>query len=110
MMRGTGIRGVGNPLSKKRSVVALMERRESGSRVRSFPVERVTVDNVKPIMRTNPSFVYFHDALEFVHEWMLRHGEAQPMKHEPCGLVRTALPIERPHHAKQLMCTHALLA
>jgi transposase-like protein len=51
--RGTGFRGVGHPLSKKRPVVALMERNEGGSRVRSFPVERVTVDNVKPIMKAH---------------------------------------------------------
>lgn len=49
--KGSGLRGVGNPLSKKRPVVALVERSESGSRVRSFPVERVTVENVKPIMQ-----------------------------------------------------------
>ncbi len=51
--RGSGLRGVGNPLSKKRPVVALVERHEGGSRVRSFPVERVTVDNVKPIMQAH---------------------------------------------------------
>jgi transposase-like protein len=49
--KGSGLRGVGNALSKKRPVVALMERSESGSRVRSFPVERVTVENVKPLMQ-----------------------------------------------------------
>lgn len=48
--KGTGFRGR-NPLSKKRPVVALMERSDSGSRVRSFPVERVTVATVKPIMQ-----------------------------------------------------------
>src|SRR5664280_2537313 len=69
-----------------------------------------TAQTATTLFRTNPSLVYFYDALEFVHEWMLRHGEAQPMEHEPCGLVRTALPIKRPHHAKQLMCAHALLA
>ena len=37
--------------SKKRPVVALMERSENGSRVRSFPVERVTLANIKPIMK-----------------------------------------------------------
>jgi transposase-like protein len=42
--RGSGLRGVGNPLSKKRPVVALVERHDGGTRVRSFPVERVTVD------------------------------------------------------------------
>jgi transposase-like protein len=36
--------------SRKRPVVALMERNENGSRVRSFHVERVTLENIKPIM------------------------------------------------------------
>lgn len=47
--RGIG-GGVGNRLSKKRPVVALMERGEKGSRVRSFPVERVNVVNLHPII------------------------------------------------------------
>jgi hypothetical protein len=37
--------------SKKVPVVALMERNADGSRVRSFPVERVTLANVKPIVQ-----------------------------------------------------------
>jgi transposase-like protein len=49
--RGTGLRGVGNAESKKRPIVSLMERSEKGSRVRSFHVERVTLANIKPIMR-----------------------------------------------------------
>jgi transposase-like protein len=49
--KGTGLRGVGSVESKKRPVVALMERGENGSRVRSFPVERVTLDNIRPIMK-----------------------------------------------------------
>ena len=49
--KGTGIVGRGNRESKKRPVVSLMERSHNGSRVRSFHVERVTVNNIKPIMR-----------------------------------------------------------
>jgi ISXO2 transposase-like protein len=49
--KGTGLRGIGNRQSKKRPVVSLMERHANGSRVRSFHVERVTVHNIKPIMR-----------------------------------------------------------
>jgi hypothetical protein len=49
--KGSGLRGAGNRLSKKRPVVALVERSASGSRVRSFPVERVTVENIKPILK-----------------------------------------------------------
>jgi len=37
--------------SKKRPVVSLMERSHNGSRVKSFPVERVTLANIKPIMK-----------------------------------------------------------
>jgi transposase-like protein len=37
--------------SKKRPVVALMERSDKGGRVRSFPVERVTLANIKPLMK-----------------------------------------------------------
>jgi transposase-like protein len=48
--KGSGLRGT-NPLGKKRPVVSLLERSESGSRVRSFPVERVTAETVKAIMR-----------------------------------------------------------
>jgi transposase-like protein len=49
--RGTGLTGIGRPESKKRPVVSLMERSANGSRVRSFHVERVTLDNIKPIMK-----------------------------------------------------------
>jgi transposase-like protein len=51
--KGTGLRGTGHPESKKRPVVSLMERSENGSRVRSFPVERVTLNNIKPIMQAH---------------------------------------------------------
>ena len=39
--KGTGLVGVNRPDSKKRPVVALMERHANGSRVRSFHMERV---------------------------------------------------------------------
>jgi transposase-like protein len=45
-----GFRGVPNPLvSKKRPVISLVDR-ERG-KVRSFPLERVTLANIKPIMQ-----------------------------------------------------------
>ena len=48
--KGKGNPGMPTPeRSKKRPVFALVER-ESG-KVRSFPIERVTVDNIKPIMQ-----------------------------------------------------------
>jgi transposase-like protein len=46
-----GKAGVPGVESKKRPVVALMERGEKGGRVRSFHVERVTLNNIKPIMK-----------------------------------------------------------
>ena len=49
--RGTGLRGAGNRKSKKVPVVSLMERSENGGHVRSFPMERVTLENLKPIMQ-----------------------------------------------------------
>jgi transposase-like protein len=49
--KGTGFTGVGHPESKKRPVVSLMERTRNGSRVRSFHVERVTLKNIKPLMK-----------------------------------------------------------
>lgn len=49
--KGTGLVGINRPDSKKRPVVALMERHANGSRVRSFHMERVTLANIKPIMR-----------------------------------------------------------
>jgi transposase-like protein len=75
--RGIGP-GVGNRNSKKRPVVSLMERHEKGSRVRSFPVDRVTLANVKPIMKehveagtniqTDDSTIY-----HWVHEDFPKH-------------------------------------
>ena len=49
--KGTGLVGTGRVESKKRTVVALMERHNGRSRVRSFHVERVTLENIKPIMK-----------------------------------------------------------
>jgi transposase-like protein len=49
--RERGKAGVPGVESKKRPVVSLMERSHDGSRVRSFPVERVTLNNIKPIMK-----------------------------------------------------------
>lgn len=46
--REKGKRGMPGPDSKKTPVVALVER---GGDVRSFPVERVTVENIKPIIK-----------------------------------------------------------
>jgi hypothetical protein len=44
---GAGKRGIPGPDSKKTPVLALLER---GGNVRSFPLERATLKNIKPIM------------------------------------------------------------
>src|SRR5436309_11259609 len=73
--------------SKKRPVVALMERSDSGSRVRSFPMERVTLGNIKPIMKehveagttiqTDENVVY-----HFLHEDFPNHDVVTHRKKE----------------------------
>jgi transposase-like protein len=46
-----GKAGIPGVESKKRPVVSLMERSHNGGRVRSFQVERVTLNNIRPILR-----------------------------------------------------------
>ncbi|MCU1303664.1 MAG: hypothetical protein JWQ87_3948 [Candidatus Sulfotelmatobacter sp.] len=48
--KGAGKRGVPGADSKKTPVVAMVER---GGNVRSFPVERVTVANIKPLLQAH---------------------------------------------------------
>jgi len=89
--RGIG-GGAGNRLSKKRPVVALMERSESGSRVRSFPLERVTVANLKPIMQehvevgttiqTDESVVYHFMHDEFPKHDVVNHARREYSRRE----------------------------
>ena len=78
--------------SKKRPVVSLMERSTNGSRVRSFPVERVTLKNIKPIMKehvevgtriqTDESVVYhwMHD--EFPNHDVVTHAKKEYSRYE----------------------------
>jgi hypothetical protein len=85
--KGTGLTGAGNRLSKKRPVVSLMERHEGSSKVRSFPMERVTLDNIKPIMKehvevgtciqTDEAVVY-----HFMHEDFPNHDVVTHKKKE----------------------------
>src|SRR5271155_1964595 len=49
--KGTGLTGLGRAASKKRPVLALLDR-ERG-KVRSFPMERATLENIKPIMKAH---------------------------------------------------------
>lgn len=88
----SGLRGTGHPESKKRPVVSLMERRENGSSVRSFPVERVTLENIKPIMKehvevstriqTDEATVYhwIHD--DFPEHDVVTHKKREYSRHE----------------------------
>jgi transposase-like protein len=88
----SGLRGTGNPESKKRPVVSLMERRHNGSSVRSFPVERVTLENIKPIMKehvevgtriqTDEATVYhwIHD--DFPDHDVVTHKKREYSRHE----------------------------
>ncbi|MGA8490244.1 MAG: IS1595 family transposase [Terriglobales bacterium] len=88
----SGLRGTGHPESKKRPVVSLMERRANGSSVRSFPVERVTLENIKPIMRehvevgtriqTDEATVYhwIHD--DFPDHDVVTHKKREYSRHE----------------------------
>jgi hypothetical protein len=88
----SGLRGTGHPESKKRPVVSLMERRENVSSVRSFPVERVTLENIRPIMKehvevgtriqTDEATVYhwIHD--EFPDHDVVTHKKREYSRHE----------------------------
>ena len=70
---GSGHTGSNNPLSKKTPVLALVER---GGNVRSFPLERATLKNIKPIMErhVDPSSHLVTD--EFPVYYMMRNDFA----------------------------------
>lgn len=84
--------GLGNRLSKKRPVVALMGRNEKGSRVRSFPLERVTLSNIKPIMKehvevgtcvqTDESVVYHFMRDDFPNHDVINHSRKEYSRRE----------------------------
>jgi transposase-like protein len=90
--KGSGLRGTGHPESKKRPVVSLMERSENGSRVRSFPVERVTLNNIKPIMKehvevgttiqTDENVVYHFMREEFPEHDVVTHKNKEYSRYE----------------------------
>jgi transposase-like protein len=86
-----GRRGMPNPkFSKKRPVVALLDR-ERGN-VRSFPVERVTVDNIKPILKahvevgstiqTDEHVIYHFMHDEFPNHDAVNHGRKEYSRRE----------------------------
>jgi transposase-like protein len=102
--RGTGLRGAGNKQSKKRPVVALMERTDKGSRVRSFPVERVTLENIKPIMKehvevgtciqTDEAAIYHWMGPDYPQHDIVTHAKKEYSRHEEDGRHVTTNTVE----------------
>jgi transposase-like protein len=94
--RGIG-GGAGNRLSKKRPVVALVDR-ERG-KVRSFPVERVTLANIKPILKqhvevgatiqTDEATVYHYMKDEFPQHDVVTHARREYSRRENGRLITT---------------------
>ena len=92
-----GLRGTGNPESKKRPVLALLDR-ERG-KVRAFPVGRVTLANIKPIMKEhvevgstiqsdeNVVYHFMHD--EFPNHDVVTHKNKEYSRRENGRLVTT---------------------
>ena len=89
--------GTGNRLSKKRPVVALVDR-ERG-KVRSFPIERVTLANIKPIMKehvevgstiqTDENVVYHFMHEDFPNHDVVTHKNKEYSRWENGRLVTT---------------------
>lgn len=82
--------GAGNRLSKKRPVVALVDR-ERGQ-VRSFPVPRVTLENIRPILRehvesgttiqTDEAMVYHFMKNDFPKHDVVNHARKEYSRYE----------------------------
>ncbi len=89
--------GTGNRLSKKRPVMALVDR-ERG-KVRSFPIERVTLANIKPIMKehvevgstiqTDENVVYHFMHDDFPSHDVVTHKNKEYSRRENGRLVTT---------------------
>jgi hypothetical protein len=95
--RGIG-GGIPSPArSKKRPVLALIERNEKGSRVRSFLIERVTLANIKPIMKehvevgtniqTDEHVVYHFMHDEFPKHDVVTHARKEYSRREDGRLI-----------------------
>src|ERR1700733_7922183 len=92
--KGTGFRGAGNRFSKKRPVVSLVDR-ERGQ-VRSFPVERVTIENLRPILnehvetgatiQTDEAAVYHWMPKGFNHD-IVTHAKKEYARREDGRLI-----------------------
>lgn len=81
---GKGFRGAGHPMSKKTPVLGLLER---GGNVRSFPIQRATLKNIKPIVQehvdpsthlvTDESAVYYQMKPDFAKHSTVNHGKKE---------------------------------
>lgn len=93
---GKGFRGVGHPNSKKTPVLALLER---GGSVRSFPLERATVKNIKPILKehidpsshlvTDDATVYYFMKPDFAQHSTVNHTAKEYVRKEENFTVTT---------------------
>lgn len=91
-----GIRGAPRPTSKKTPVVSLMER---GGDVRSFPVERITLKNIGPILKehieadanlmTDESAIYYQMKPEFAAHDTVNHSKDEYARRENGKLITT---------------------
>jgi transposase-like protein len=100
--RGTGWRGTGHPQSKKRPVLALLDR-ERG-KVRSFPMERATLENIKPIMKahvevgttiqSDEANVYHFMRDEFPNHDVVTHKNKEYSRREADGRLVTTNTVE----------------
>ncbi len=87
-----GRAGVLGAESKKRPIVSLMERSDKGSRVRSFHVERVTLNNIRPIMKehvevgttiqTDEATVYHYMHEDFPSHDVVTHSKKEYSRYE----------------------------
>jgi hypothetical protein len=94
--REKGRRGMPGPDSKKTPVLALVER---GGNVRSFPLERATLTNIKPILEqhvdkqshlvTDESAVYYMMKPAFSKHSTVNHGKKEYVRREENFTVTT---------------------
>jgi hypothetical protein len=90
--------------SKKLPVVALMERNAEGGRVRSFPMERVTLANVKPLVKehvevgtniqTDEAVIYHFMRDEFPAHDVVSHKKKEYSRYEDDGRHVTTNTVE----------------
>jgi hypothetical protein len=94
--REKGRRGMPGPDSKKTPVLALVER---GGNVRSFPLERATLNNIKPILEqhiepdshlvTDDSAVYYQMKPSFADHSTVNHGKKEYVRRQENFTVTT---------------------